>query len=61
MPLRVAEVGKKVKMEGEGNAYRAHLTFLFPVWTNFGPLRVTDGGHNENPLPIGRSKGRVTD
>jgi hypothetical protein len=34
MVVRVAEMGKEVKMEGEANAYRAHLAFLFPARTN---------------------------
>jgi hypothetical protein len=49
MPVRVAEVGKQVKMEGEGNACRAHLTFLFPARTNFGPPRGFWVGHLVRP------------
>jgi hypothetical protein len=45
-------MGKEVKMEGEGNAYRAHLAFLFPARTNFGPLRhdVFSDGFSETIL-----------
>src|SRR5215472_7697123 len=45
MGERVAEVGKKVKMEGQGNACRAHLTFSFSsadeFWTAT-PLFTTE-------------------